>query len=164
MQGGQLPGGGRGQPDSRVCRACNPPKFACCSCQSSETVCNGKTHKQGLSYKKALSLQAAGPIGQRTRFLPLPQSAISSNHNQRGQAKASTLVPLPSPSSAARARSRPLPAIQATKPSSALPDDAPTAPNVRPLQPQHPLLSPCVMCCGNSFSASKRATLCIDPL
>ena len=137
LQGGQSPGGGRGQPDSRVCRACNPPKFACCSCQSSETVCNGNTHKQELSYNKEMSLQAAGAFGQRTRFLPLPQSAISSNHNQRGQAKASTLVPLPSPSSAARARSQPQPATQATKPASVLPKDAPTAPNVRPLQPQH---------------------------
>ncbi len=84
-----------------------------------------------------MSLQGAGPFGQRTRFLPLPQSAISSNHNQRGQAKTPTLVPLPSPSSAARARSQPQPAAQATKPSSVLPNDAPTAPNVRPLQPQH---------------------------
>jgi len=131
LQGGQSPGGGRGQPNSRVCRACNSPIFACCN---SDMLCNDPQIETLL--QQGVSLQGAGPLGQRTRFVPLPQSAISSNHNQRGQAKAPTLVPLPSPSSAARARSQPQLATQPPKPSSVLPNGAPTPSNVRPLQPR----------------------------
>ena len=41
-----------------------------------------------------LVMQAVGLTSQRTRFVPIPQSALSSNQGSRGQAKPPQPVPL----------------------------------------------------------------------